>query len=91
HSQSWPPRGNNLAFYKNPQIDELLDRGAAAMDPAARLQIYGRAQDIIMDDAPWLFLTERREAVAWRAQVRGVRFIPSSAGLIDVRQASVSR
>ena len=91
HSQSWPPRGNNLAFYKNSQLDELLDRGAATVDPNARAQIYGRAQEIVMDDAPWLFLTERREAVGWRSNVKGVRFIPSSAGLIDVRQASVSR
>ncbi len=91
HSQSWPPRGNNLAFYKNAQVDDLLDRGAATVDANARAQIYGRAQEIVMDDAPWLFLTERREAVAWRSNVRGVRFIPSSAGLIDVRQASVAR
>ncbi len=91
HSQSWPPRGNNLAFYKNAQVDDLLDRGAATVDANARAQIYGRAQEIVMDDAPWLFMTERREAVGWRANVRGVRFIPSSAGLIDVRQASVAR
>lgn len=91
HSQSLPPRGNNLAFYRNAQVDDLLDRGAAAVDPAARLQIYGRVQDIVMDDAPWLFLTERREAVAWRAHVRGVRFIPSSAGLIDVRIVTTAR
>ncbi len=91
HSQSLPPRGNNLAFYRNAQVDDLLDRGAAAVDPAARLQIYGRVQEIVMDDAPWLFLTERREAVAWRAHVRGVRFIPSSAGLIDVRIVTTAR
>ena len=91
HSQSFPPRGNNLAFYKNTQVDELLDRGAATVDPNARSQIYGRIQEIVMNDAPWLFLTERREAVAWRSSVRGVRFIPSSAGLIDVRLASVAR
>ena len=91
HSQSVPPRGNNIAFYKNPQVDELLDRGAAAIEPNARLQVYGRVQEIVMDDAPWLFLTERREAVAWRSHVKGVRFIPSSAGLIDVRQVTVAR
>jgi peptide/nickel transport system substrate-binding protein len=91
HSQSMPPRGNNLAFYKNPQVDELLDRGAATIDPSARQQIYGQVQEIVMDDAPWLFLTERREAVAWRSHVKGVRFIPSSAGLIDVRQVTIAR
>jgi len=91
HSQSMPPRGNNLAFYRNAQVDDLLDRGAAAVDPTARVQIYGRVQEIVMDDAPWLFLTERREAVAWRSHVRGVRFIPSSAGLIDVRTVTTAR
>jgi ABC-type transport system substrate-binding protein len=91
HSRSWPPAANNLAFYRNPEVDALLDRGAATMDPNARIQIYHRVQEIVMDDAPWLFLIERREAVAWRSAVSGVRFIPSSAGLIDVRQAAVSR
>jgi peptide/nickel transport system substrate-binding protein len=91
HSQSWPPRANNVAFYRNPQVDELLDRGAATMDPNARIQVYHRVQEIVMDDAPWLFLTERREAVGWRSTVGGVRFIPSSAGLIDLRGATVNR
>ncbi|MDR7554189.1 MAG: ABC transporter substrate-binding protein [Armatimonadota bacterium] len=91
HSESWPPRGNNIAFYRNPRVDELLDRGAATMDPTGRTAIYHRVQELVMDDAPWLFLTERREAVAWRSHVRGIRFIPSSAGLIDVRGVSVVR
>ncbi|MDQ7828961.1 MAG: ABC transporter substrate-binding protein [Armatimonadota bacterium] len=91
HSSQWPPAGNNLAFYRNLELDALLERARTTLDPQARRALYQRAQTLVMNDAPWLFLHERREAVAWRSAVRGVRFIPSSAGLIDIRQVSVAR
>jgi hypothetical protein len=41
----------------------------------------------VWQDAPWIFLAERREAVGRRANLESVVAIPSSAGLIDVRRA----
>jgi hypothetical protein len=38
-------------------------------------------------EAPWIFLSERREAIGRRATLQDVKAIPSSAGLLDVRKA----
>ncbi len=47
---------SNRSFYNNPQVNDLLDRAAVMTDAAARLKLYQAAEQIIVDDAPWLFL-----------------------------------
>ena len=37
--------------YADPNLDALLDQGAAALDPAERLELYRQAQVLIMDQA----------------------------------------
>ena len=91
HSRSHPPAGNNTAFYSNPEVDEALDAGGSTFDTEERRPFYDRAQELVMADAPWIFVTERREAVAWQSYVSGVRFIPTSAGLIDVRSVTLDQ
>jgi ABC-type transport system substrate-binding protein len=87
HSASIPPAGSNVAQYRNPRVDELLVRGAATIGVERRAPLYRQAQEIVWKDAPWIFLSERREAVGRRATLEGVTAIPSSAGLLDVRRA----
>jgi peptide/nickel transport system substrate-binding protein len=89
HSSSIPPNGSNVALYKNPRVDELLTRGAATVGFDRRAPLYREAQQVVWRDAPWIFLAERREAVGRRATLQGVTAIPSSAGLVDVRKASI--
>jgi peptide/nickel transport system substrate-binding protein len=43
--------GFNWSFLKNDQLDTLLDQGQAEVDQAKRKEIYGQAQQIIMDEA----------------------------------------
>lgn len=88
---SQPPAGNNFAFYSNPEVDKALEDGARPFDMQERKPFYVKAQELVMDDAPWIFLTERREALAWRDTVKGIRFIPTSAGLIDVRYLTLGQ
>ena len=48
---------NNLAFYADPKLDELLKAAAAeTRDPARRLRIYREAEEKVVRDAPWVFL-----------------------------------
>lgn len=91
HSDAWPPAGNNFSFYSNPEVDDALDAGGSSFDAEERQPHYERAQQLVMEDAPWIFLTERQEAVAWHDYVSGVRFIPTSAGLIDVRSVTLDQ
>lgn len=88
HSKEWPPR-RNAAFYKNETLDRLLDEGAATVDQTKRAQIYQQAQKLVMEEAPWLFLSDWAHADAWRANVQGITYILQDIGLIDLRKATL--
>lgn len=46
--------GQNTWVYNNPEVDQLLVEGASIMDPAARMPIYHRIQEILREDLPFL-------------------------------------
>jgi len=76
HSSNWAPSPNR-SFYKNPQVDSLLERARAALDPAERDRLYRQAMEIIMDDAPWLFLHSESQVTAFRADLQNIRMTPA--------------
>jgi peptide/nickel transport system substrate-binding protein len=41
-------------YYCNPEVDELLAQGVATFDQEQRKQIYGRVQEILWEDVPWI-------------------------------------
>jgi ABC-type oligopeptide transport system substrate-binding subunit len=45
----------NFAFYKNTTVDALLDEASHVMDDAKRREIYRKAEEIVVDDAPMFF------------------------------------
>jgi len=45
---------NNDTFYKNAQVDDLLRRALTEPDQQARIQLYQQAEQIILDDVPWM-------------------------------------
>jgi ABC-type oligopeptide transport system substrate-binding subunit len=59
HSRS--PR--NLTGYVNPVVDDLLLRARGEREPAHRIEMYRRAEQIIVDEAPivpmWHYTYER--------------------------------
>ncbi|MBL8605071.1 MAG: ABC transporter substrate-binding protein [Myxococcales bacterium] len=58
HSRGIAEDGSsNHAFYRNPSLDALLDRAKIEGDRARRLRMYQDAEDILLNDAPWTFMT----------------------------------
>jgi len=45
----------NYSLYSNEKVDELLVNGEIELDEGKREEIYKEAQQIIYDDAPWVF------------------------------------
>lgn len=45
--------GLNHARVKNPELDELLDKGRTTIDSEERKQVYARIQEIIVENAYW--------------------------------------
>jgi ABC-type transport system substrate-binding protein len=58
HSRNWGPGGNS-AFYKNDEVDQLLDQIAITADPAKRIELCKQAQRMIAEDAPYAFTFAR--------------------------------
>ena len=50
HSES----SNNHTHYSNPEVDELLMKARVETDETARYSLYNEAEQMILDDAPWV-------------------------------------
>jgi oligopeptide transport system substrate-binding protein len=50
HSKS----GNNETNYSNPQVDALLEDARTESDQDKRLELYQQAEQIIVQDVPWI-------------------------------------
>ena len=48
--------GNNDTFYYNPEVDKLLAEAAPLADLARRYALYNQAEELVVADAPWVFL-----------------------------------
>jgi peptide/nickel transport system substrate-binding protein len=53
-SKNFPPQ-NNHSYFKNDQVDKLLDQSEAELDEEKRHQMLIDAQKIISDEQPWIF------------------------------------
>lgn len=56
HSKRVPPDGANRGRYRNPEFDRLVEEGARRALPAERLPFYLRAQEILVEELPYLSL-----------------------------------
>lgn len=81
HSDS---RGNH-AQYRNEEVDRLLEEGMHELDEERRRALYRRIQEMIVADAPSLFLYAVDMTYAHRRELVGVRTLPTE--LLDFRFA----
>jgi ABC-type transport system substrate-binding protein len=87
HSENFAPACCNRNFYKNAEVDRLLDLGLNAVNPTQRRQAYERAQEIIWRDQPWIYIfTVNHSAVGVR-RLSGVQLLPTE--WIHFREANL--
>jgi peptide/nickel transport system substrate-binding protein len=73
-----PSKGaGNTAFYENPEVDKLLADGVAVADQEERKKIYQQAEQVIVDDAPWIFLGYQKHQVVTRANIADFQLQPT--------------
>jgi peptide/nickel transport system substrate-binding protein len=77
HSSQFGDAGNRT-FYKNNEVDRLLDEGKKNADSKEREKAYHKVQEIVTEDAPWVFLSFRDDLNATRTYVEG--FVVHMAG-----------
>lgn len=78
HSQQMPPNGFNRGYYQNPGVDRLIDAAMAAPADEDRRRLYGQAQRIIAEDAPYISLWYKTNVAVSRTVVEGVKLTPSA-------------
>lgn len=61
----------NYSFYENPEVDKLLDEARVITDQGKRIEMYQKAEEIIVEDAPWIFLLYYGNWVATQKYVEG--------------------
>ncbi len=66
--------GYNWGYYSNSTLDKLLDQASAETDAAKRAGLYGKAQQLIVDESPALFLYEKNYRLPMRSSVQGFVF-----------------
>ena len=66
----------NRSFYKNEKVDQLIRKALTLSDQKERTRLYNEAQDIIMVDAPYIFLYQTQAIVPMRKEVKGYVFNP---------------
>lgn len=76
HSEQFGAAGNRT-FYANERVDELLEEARKSADPDVREEAYMEVQEIVRDEAPWLFLNTGEDRTGIRNNVTGFKNHPA--------------
>jgi peptide/nickel transport system substrate-binding protein/oligopeptide transport system substrate-binding protein len=63
----------NHTWYSNPDVDKLVEKARALADMRERAPLYQQAEDIILDECPWIVTYHVVNQVLLRKEVRGIR------------------
>lgn len=75
-SDNIPPTAYNTAYFKNTEFDTALDAALHSTDPAVIKENYDLAQQIVWEEAPWIFLGSDNVIAAQKNYVDGVVLLP---------------
>jgi peptide/nickel transport system substrate-binding protein len=81
---------NNVEGYSNPEIDQLFADGAVAVPDSKRMEIYAKAQKILVDDVPVAWQLELQFPTITRCTVKNL--VTTAIGVNDgFRDAWIDR
>ncbi len=71
-----PSGCNNMAFYNNGHVNDLLSRAATETDATKRVALYRQAEEQVLADAPYCPLLYNIESRLAQPRVKGFRLHP---------------
>lgn len=86
HSDNIGPDGNR-SFYNNPELDSILDEARQSTEESEREELYMEAQQILVDDAPAIFIRHGENLNAYGNHVEG--FEGDAYNIFDFRGTSI--
>ncbi|UCG90849.1 MAG: hypothetical protein JSV97_07100 [candidate division WOR-3 bacterium] len=75
HSKSFG-RSGNTTFYQNEEIDEVMEAARAERDSKRRTLMYQKIEEVIVDDAPWVFISHSVDSYAISKKIGGFKVDP---------------
>ncbi|MBZ8133182.1 ABC transporter substrate-binding protein [Afifella sp. IM 167] len=77
-SEALPDSGGfNSGYYSNPKVDELLEKARSSTDQNERAGLYKQMQEIVKEDAPWVFVANWKQNAVTTASVENFKLQPS--------------
>lgn len=80
HSSQIHDTEYNWATYINPELDRILEQSLRTFDREEQKKYFFKAQEIISEDVPVLYLFLRNSMLATNKRVQGVKPYPSPLG-----------
>jgi len=77
HTSVNPPKGLGAAFYSNPVFDKAIEATRIEQDPKKRLELFKKAEEIVWDDCPWIWLHVEKFVIAYRSNIKGLVVTPT--------------
>jgi peptide/nickel transport system substrate-binding protein len=72
---------SNRVHYSNPDFDALLVEGQQTLDQDARMEVYYKAQEILLEDLPWVPLYMPITKTAVNKRIQGLQVFPTGGFL----------
>src|SRR5699024_9467530 len=71
---SFPDKGGfNSGYYANPKVDAIIDKLSVETGKKKRVALYAKLQQIVVDDAPWVFVANGKFVVAMSKHLQGLK------------------
>ncbi len=65
--------------YANAEVDKLIEDGSQMTDIPARNELFGKVQDIVMKEAPWVFVAFPNFTITRKADLQGMTYYSTNA------------
>lgn len=75
HSKSFGTPGNT-SFYSNPEIDSLIEAARAEQIVKRRIEMYQKIEQMLVDEAPWVFLSHGVDCYVIQKNIGGFNVDP---------------
>lgn len=77
-TDAWPKAGGfNSGYYSNPQVDALLQKARLTTDTATRGALYRQVQQLVHDDAPWIFVANWKQNAVTSTRIQHFALQPN--------------
>jgi len=75
HSSNLGSGGNRTRF-KNKEVDVLIENGQRSLEKKVRDKYYKKAEELIVDSAPWVFFWHRTEYTVRQPWIKNYKIYP---------------